>query len=183
MSWRQSARGQRIPGVAVTWGGGGERTCQAQLFEGVDAAGLQQLAHDAVGLLQTALQQQDAAALLSKGHGGGAAHDARAHDDDVGLVVLAAAHVAVVLGADRLQRSLGLRHWPRADGGSRRRRGGGGGERRRRGGRHFGGRLSAMKAPRGRTNAWSFKRRWRASTGDDRAAAAFPLLATRERPS
>jgi hypothetical protein len=64
------------------------RTPHPQLLQRIDAAGLQQLAHDPVRLLQALLQQDDAAALLAKRNRRGASHDAGAHDDHVGFVVL-----------------------------------------------------------------------------------------------
>lgn len=68
-----------------------ETVLQAELPQGVDAAGLEQLADDAVGLLHPSLEQQHGAALVGEGVCDGAAEDARADDDDVGLVVLFAA--------------------------------------------------------------------------------------------
>lgn len=65
----------------------GTRTPQPQRLQCVDAAWLQQLAHNAVGLLEALLEQQHAAPLPAKCHGRRAAHNARAHNDNVGLVV------------------------------------------------------------------------------------------------
>lgn len=64
---------------------------QAELPQGVDAAGLEQLADDAVGLLHPSLEQEYGAALVGEGVCDGAAKDAGADDDDVGLVVSFAA--------------------------------------------------------------------------------------------
>ena len=62
---------------------------EAQLLQRRDAAGLQQLAHDAVGLLQPPFEQDHAAALLGECEGRRAAKDAGAYDDDVGFVMQA----------------------------------------------------------------------------------------------
>jgi len=73
-----------------------ETVAEAELLEGADAAGLQQLADDAVGLLERALQQQHAASLSAQGHGQRAAQDACSDDDHVGLVVDAPALLGLV---------------------------------------------------------------------------------------
>ncbi|GKT85321.1 hypothetical protein Ct61P_03171 [Colletotrichum tofieldiae] len=74
---------------------------QSQLAQGDNAAGLQKLADDAIRLLHPSLEQDDASSLLSQGVGNGAAKDAGANDNDVGLVVLAAALGASVSGCCR----------------------------------------------------------------------------------
>jgi len=109
------------------------RTSQTQLLQRLDTARLQQLSHDPVRLFQALLQQDHTAPLLAERHGGGAARDACADDDDVGFVVLAPTQLTVVNCDNGVERALVRRHWSCPEGSGRggalesgRGRGGGG---------------------------------------------------------
>lgn len=63
------------------------RTLHAQLLEGVDTAGLQQLSNNAVRFLKALFQQYDAPALITECNGGSTAQDTSADNDNVSLMV------------------------------------------------------------------------------------------------
>jgi hypothetical protein len=63
-------------------------TPHAQLLERIDTAGLQQLSHNPVRLLETLLQQYYAPALVAERNRCGASDNARPNNDNVCLMML-----------------------------------------------------------------------------------------------
>jgi hypothetical protein len=72
------------------------RTCKAEFLQCGDTAGLKEFSNNSIGLLETVLQQYDAATLPGEGDRGRRSEDAGADDDDLAFVVVLAPHLQLV---------------------------------------------------------------------------------------